>query len=389
VIKDEVNKGRKGSYFKRFLVIFQFAISIGLIISVIVVYRQMIFIKNVDLGFERENIILLQISEEIRDNWNSTKLNLERQSDIVSATISKRSPGSELGDAPGFTIKTKDELIEGGFTMPHNRVGFDFFKTYGIELVAGRSFDINHSTDSLEAFIINEAAVNQLGLPNAQAAIGLEATVPGRRGHIIGVVKNFNYESLRNDIIPLITYIKPDEANTITIKLSKGNFSEKIANVKSFFNQHFPSYSFDYRFLDEKIAALYQNEERLLSIFKYFAAITMVIAMIGLFGLSIFNAESRTKEIGIRKVNGASVVDIISLLSKTFTLWITLAFIIVSPITFMLMNKWLANFAYKAYIPWWVFLITLLFILIIAFIPIFYQTFKAAFKNPVKALRYE
>ncbi|MHA1989189.1 MAG: ABC transporter permease, partial [Promethearchaeota archaeon] len=182
VIKDKVTQGIKASYFKNILVIFQFAISIGLIISVIVVYRQMIFIKNANLGFERENIILLQISEEIRDNWNSTKLSLERQTDIVSATISKRSPGSELGDAPGFSIKTKDESIEGGFTMPHNRVGFDFFKTYGIELIAGRSFDIKHSTDSLEAFIINEAAVNQLGLSNPQAAIGLEATVPGRKG---------------------------------------------------------------------------------------------------------------------------------------------------------------------------------------------------------------
>jgi putative ABC transport system permease protein len=389
VIKNEITKGKKASLFRNILVIFQFAISIGLIISVIVVYRQMIFIKNADLGFKKENIILLPISDEIKDNWNSAKINLEKQTDVISATISKRSPGSELLDAPGFSIKTKDELIENEFTMPHNRVGFDFFKTYGIELVAGRAFDINYSTDSLEAFVINEAAVKRLGLTDPKTAVGLETTVSGRKGNIIGVVKNFNYESLRNEIIPIITYIRPGEANTITIKLSEGNVSQKIENVKNFFNQNFPSYSFDYRFLDEKISKLYQNEERLLSVFRYFASITILIAMIGLFGLSIFNAESRTKEIGIRKVNGASILDIISLLSKKFTLWIILAFVIASPVAYMFMNKWLGNFAFKVKIPWWAFLITLIIILVIAFFSIFYQTLKAAIKNPVESLRYE
>jgi putative ABC transport system permease protein len=389
VIKNELTKGKKASYFRNILVIFQFAISIGLIISVIVVYRQMIFIKNVDLGFKKENIILLPASDEIKGNWNSTKTNLEKQTDVISATISKRSPGSELLDAPGFSIKTKNELIENDFTMPHNRVGYDFFKTYGIELVAGRPFDINFSTDSLEAFIINEAAVKRLGITDPKAAIGLETTVPGRKGNIIGVAKNFNYESLRNEIIPIITYIRPQEANTITIKLSEGNISQKIANTKSFFNENFPSYSFDYRFLDEKILELYQNEERLLSIFRYFTSVTILIAMIGLFGLSIFNAESRTKEIGIRKVNGASILDIISLLVKKFTLWIILAFVIASPVAYMFMNKWLGNFAFKVKITWWTFLITLLMIIIIVFFSIFYQTIKAALKNPVEALRYE
>jgi len=389
VLKNEITKGKKASYFKNILVIFQFAISIGLIISVIIVFRQMVFIKSANLGFDRENILLLPCSEEIKNNWNTVKVNLEKETDILSCAISKRSPGSELLDSPGFTIRTENELFEGNFKMPHNRIGFDFFKTYGIEMVAGRAFDINYRMDSLESFIINESAVKQLGFQDPQAAIGLETSVPGRKGTIVGVVKNFNYESLRNDILPIISYIKPDEANTIAIKLAKGNIAGKIESVRNFFKKQFPNYSFDYDFLDDRIAALYQNEKRLQSIFQYFAVITILIAMIGLFGLSIFNAEGKTKEIGIRKVNGASILDIITLLSKKFSLWIIIAFVIVSPITYIFMNKWLANFAFKANIPWWTFLITLLIILIIAFISIFHQTIKAAIRNPIEALRYE
>jgi len=390
IIKNEISKGRKSSRFRNLLVIFQFTISIGLILCVLIVFRQMQFIKKVNLGFDRENIILLPTSDEIIYHWPNVKNALENMSQVTSTTLSKRTPGSELLDAPGFSITLKDEVINNTFQMPHNRVDFDFFKTYGINIIAGRTFSREYSTDSLEAFIINESAVRELGLSNPEEAINLPVTVyGGRKGKIIGVAEDFNYESLKKEVVPIITYIRPEEVNTLAIKLVSRSVSESITEIKQYFQKQFPGYSFEFTFIDERINALYQNEARMLTIFKYFSVVTIIIAMIGLLGLSIYNTENRIKEIGIRKVNGATLIDILFLLVKNLSLWISIAFIIVLPLAYVFLNKWLESFAYKTNMPWWIFMLTLVGILIISWLSVFYQSLKAALKNPVEVLRYE
>ncbi|MFC2126023.1 ABC transporter permease [Bacteroidota bacterium] len=389
VMRGEVSKGRKGALLRRILVVFQFTISISLIFSVMIVFHQMNFIQKTKLGYDKENVLILPANYQVINRWDAVRKDLESNSEITSACISKRTPGGELLDNPDFTIEVKGEVLERPFSMAHNRVDFGFFETFGMEMVAGRSFDNMIASDSLEAFVLNETAVQELGLQRPEEVLGLPIEAGNRKGNIIGVVKDFNYESLHKKIRPILTYIVPGQANTIAVKLAEGNLNERIDLVRSIMSKWYPGYAFDYTFLDENLNKLYINEARMYKLFQYFSLLAVLIAIIGLFGLSMFNIESKTKEIGIRKVNGASIRDIVVLLAKTFTIWVIFAFILGSPLTHIIMNKWLENFAYKISIPWWFYGVTLLSILFVAWFTISWQSIKAAVRNPVETLRYE
>jgi putative ABC transport system permease protein len=390
IIKNVISRGKKGNLLRNSLVIFQFAISIGLIISVLIVFRQLNYIRKADVGFERENIILIPTTDEIFKGWPVIKSRLQKLPFVSASTLSKRTPGSELLDAPGFTITLDSQVVDGSFLMPHNRVDFDFFETYDIPIIAGRTFSREFSTDSMQAFIINEAALRELGLKNPDEAIGLPVTVPGGiKGNIIGVTRDFNYESLKKQIIPVITYIIPRQANTMAIRITPGQTDKKIKSIRELFYDLIPDYSFNYTFLDDRINALYQNESRMLAIFKYFSMITILIAMFGLFGLSVYNTETRIKEIGIRKVNGATLKNILELLVRQFFYWIAVAYLIILPVSYLLSKKWLESFAYKTNIPWWIFGLTFIGVILVAMLTVSYQTLKAARKNPVEVLKYE
>jgi putative ABC transport system permease protein len=389
IMRGGVSKGSKGVLLRRILVIFQFTISISLIFSVMIVFHQMNFIQNTKLGYDKENILILPANNQVISRWNTIRMDLESNVEVITACISKRTPGGELLDNPDYKIEVNGEVLDRPFSMAHNRVDFGFFETFGMEMIAGRSFNQKIASDSIEAFILNETAVRELGLSQPEEAVGLPVEVWRRKGKVIGVVKDFNYESLHKRIRPILTYIDPNQANTIAIKLAQGNLHQRIGLVKSTMEKWCSGYAFDYTFLDDNLNKLYINEARMYKLFQYFSLIAVMIAVIGLFGLSMFNIESKTKEIGIRKVNGASVRDIVVLLARTFTIWIVGAFILGSPLSHLIMKKWLENFAYKITIPWWFYLTTLLIILAVAWSTISWQSIKAAIRNPVETLRYE
>jgi putative ABC transport system permease protein len=391
ILRGELSRGARGAMIRKALVVFQFAISAVLIICVAVVFKQMRFLQNADLGYQREDILMIPADNVVEANWWEIKQELLRNPNILAATTSKRAPTGRLLDAPGFAVEIDGELLQNPFGMPHNRVEHDFFKTYKIKIVAGRDFSREYPTDDQEAFILNETAVRRLGFENPEEAVGLPIYTrwPNRNGRIIGVAADFNYESMHNEIIPIITYIRLEEMNTVSLRLTGSNVQETIAYVQSIWNRFNPGYPISYTFLDERILALYRNEARMMEMFGYFSLLAIFIACLGLFGLASFTTEERTKEIGVRKVLGASISNIVILLSKEYSKWVLVANIIAWPVAYFAMKKWLNNFAYQASIGLTIFVLTALLTFLIALFTVSYQSVKAALGDPANALRYE
>lgn len=391
ILRGELTRGTKGANLRKGLVVFQFAISICLIISVSIVYRQMHFLRNVDLGFDRENIIMLPSDRTIVQRWTDIKQNLLSSPHIMEAALSKRAPTGRLNDAPGFWIEIAGEVQRNPFSMPHNRVSHGFFKTYNIELLAGRDFSLEHATDPSEAFIINETAVKRLGLISPQDAVGLRigTFAPRKEGYVVGVAADFNYESLHNEIRPIITYIRPIEANTVSVRIAPGRTREAITFAKEIWARYNPESPLQYDFLFDRIAALYRNEARMMQMFGYFSVLAIFISCLGLFGLASFTAVRRTKEIGVRKILGASLTNIVLLLSKDFTKWVLAANIIAWPIAYFAMDSWLKNFVYRISPNWIEFILAGILTFLIALLTVSFQSFKAAACDPVESLRYE
>jgi len=391
ILRGELTRGTKGANLRKALVVFQFAISICLIIAVSIVYRQMDFLRNVDLGFDRENIIMLPSDQAIQQKWADIRQNLLSSPHILEAALSKRAPTGRLNDAPGFWVEIDGEVRRNPFGMPHNRVSHGFFKTYNIKLLAGRDFSLEHATDPSEAFIINETAVRRMGLKDPQEAIGLRigTFAPQTEGYVIGVAADFNYESLHNEIKPIITYIRPGQANTVSVRIAPGRTQEAIAFAQEIWARYNPESPLQYDFLFDRIAALYRNETRMMQMFGYFSILAIFISCLGLFGLASFTAVRRTKEIGVRKILGASLTNIVLLLSRDFTKWVLVANIIAWPVAYFAMERWLKNFVYRISPNWTEFLLAGIIAFLIALLTVSFQSFKAAACDPVDSLRYE
>lgn len=390
ILRGEVTRGLKGQLLRKVLVIFQFTMTIALIISVMIVNQQMRFLRNTDLGYERENILMIPVSQEDITRWNELRDELLRNPKVLAAALSKRAPTGRLLDAPGFVIEINGQQRRNPFSMPHNRVSFEFFKTYGMTMVAGRDFSEEFPTDAQEAYILNGTAVRQLGIEDPKEIIDAPITVVGRKkGRVIGVVKDFNYESMRDDIKPIVTYVLPAQANTLSIRLAKGNIRDTIGTIEKVWTQFHPGYPLQYTFLNERLGELYRNEERMLQMFGYFSLLAIFIGCLGLFGLASFTAEQKTKEIGVRKVLGATAPNIIGLLSWEFIKWVVAANIIAWPVAFLFMNDWLKNFAYRTTVGIVPFILSAVLALFIALLTVSYQSIKAAVSDPVYALRYQ
>lgn len=391
ILRGELSRGTRGTIIRKALVVFQFAISAVLIICVSVVFKQMRFLQNADLGYQRENMVMIPADRTVRQSWRDIKQELLKNPRILAATTSKRAPSGRLLDAPGFRIEINGEVVDNPFSMPHNRAEHDFFKTYGMKIVAGRDFSREHPTDEDEAFIINETAVRRLGLNSPEEAIGmpLSTQAPNRSGRVIGVVADFNYESMHHEIIPMLTYIRLQEANTVALRITAGNTQETIAYVQSVWDKFNPGYSISYTFLDDRLSELYRNEVRMMQMFGYFSILAIFIACLGLFGLASFTTEQRTKEIGVRKVLGATLSNIVTLLSKEYSKWVLFANIIAWPVAYFGMKIWLRNFAYRVNIGLTIFILTALLTFLIALLTVSYQSVKAALGDPAQALRYE
>ncbi|MBA2330277.1 MAG: ABC transporter permease [Flavisolibacter sp.] len=377
------------------LVVVQFALSALLIISSIIVYRQTKLLNNKDLGFNKEQLVFFQTRGDVTTNLETFKSELLQSSSIVSVTSGYGLPGDQFaGESvilPG-SGEDKDQPTN-MFIGDH-----DYVKTLGLNLVAGRDFTKEMSTDIEEAFIINETAVKEFGFGTPENALGQpihwdkwipDSLNPVKKGRVIGVVQDFHYKSLHEKVTSSVIQIYPPVLFKVAVKLKTADVQKTIAFINETWNKFSPQYPLDYKFMDETYEQMYKSENKLSSILWIFTFMAIVVGCMGLFALAAFTAEQRTKEIGIRKILGASVLNIVGLLSKNFLTLVFIASLIAFPVAWWAMNNWLEDFPYRVSISWWVFGITAVVAVIIALLTISFQAIKVATANPVKSLRTE
>ncbi|UCH92698.1 MAG: ABC transporter permease, partial [Candidatus Aminicenantes bacterium] len=376
------------SSIKKGLVIFQFVISIFMIFSSIVIYMQMEFFRSKDLGFDKERLVAIRLYgnlyKEAVENANALKSELLGHSAISGA--------ARAGNIPGNRFSASDFIFKGlpGETARHNMrhlfVDEEFLETLNIDLVRGRSF--SGLSPGVRAFILNETAANLLNVENP---LGLDITsgISGNKGSILGVVRNFNYASLHNNIEPLIMEFSPGAATYLIVRMNNENIRETLEFIEKKVNEIAPGHLLIYTFIEDHFTRLYASEDRIGKIFNVFSLLALFISCLGLFGLSAHSAQQRIKEIGVRKVLGASSSNIVLLLSREFVIWVITANIFALPIAWFAMNKWLQNFAYRVNIGTAAFFISGILALLIALVTVSYRAIKVARANPVNSLRYE
>ena len=392
VLKGTLAGGFKRSYLRSSLVVFQFFISIVLIIATIVIYNQLGYIRNKKLGFNREQVILVKDAYVLDKKAETFKQEVLKYPEVVSGAKSGYLPvASSSRDSESLFPEGKienDKAVTSQFWTVDN----DYIKTFGMEIVDGRDFSKDLLTDS-DAVIINEAAVKLFGFTGNPIGRKItkirDLTKKETKDYmVIGVVKNFNYESLRQNIGALCMRMGPDN-NTISFRLKTGNIEQTISNIQRTWKSIAPNEPFTYSFLNEEFDNMYRSEQRSGKIFISFAVLAIFIACLGLFGLATYAAEQRIKEIGIRKVLGATVANIVAMLSGDFLKLVLIAALIAFPVAWWGMNKWLQDFAYRINIRWWIFLIAGISALLIAMLTVSFKAIKAAITNPVKNLRTE
>jgi putative ABC transport system permease protein len=390
VLKGLFKAGGGNISFRKVLVTTQFAISIILIISTVVMFRQMSYMQHISLGFDREHVITLPYVNALNDRYESFRTELLSSSYIKNAGRSSRIPTGRLLDAMGTRAMHGDTLAPVSAELKFVVADEDFINTYGVKMVAGRNFSREYGTDSA-SFLINESAAKALGYKTPQDAIGQNLGYGSRTGRLVGVFNDFHFESMHEKIVPLILFI-PNNANnygSISIKIAGNNIPAALSHIEKTWKRFLPETPYQYTFLDENFDRLYQSEQRQGTIFTIFASIAIFIACLGLFGLSAFTITQRIREIGIRKVLGANTSSIVRLLSLDFLKLVALAAIVAFPIAWYFMNQWLDDFAYRTNISWWIFLVAAMAALLVALITISFQAIKAALANPVKSLRTE
>ncbi|MEX6687056.1 ABC transporter permease [Danxiaibacter flavus] len=385
VLKGRFSTGTKGVTLRKSLVVFQFTISIVLIVSTIVVYKQLSYMRNRDLGFSKDQEMIINTNYD--KNKDAFKQSLASIPGVISSTYSSSVPGSDHTSAYSQVENKTGEMQKTNLNLYF--VDFNYIDQYKLKVVAGRAFSKEYPTDSTKAMVINESAARILGYATPQEAVGRKFDQWGRQGVIIGVLKNFNYKSLQQDIQPLTMRIEPGSFGTISIKIATANIKQTVKAIEKSWNHIIPNRPFEYNFLDEYLNQQYQAENKFGSLFFNFAILTIFISCLGLLGLASYSTIQRTKEIGVRKVLGASVSNIVGLLSMDFIKLVFIAFLIASPVGWYAMNKWLNDFAYRTNITWWVFVLAGIGSLLIVFITISFQAVKAAVENPVKSLRTE
>lgn len=384
VLKGAKSTSTKRSLLRRGLVILQFSISIILIISTTVVLNQLDFLRNKKLGFNKDHVVVVPITaNSFRQNAESVKKELMQNPNITNASITHSVPG---GNTAGDVIRMVKE--EGALTMTVRMIytDHDYIKTMGMEIVEGRDFSKDMSTDTSEAFIINESAVRtwQLDRP-----LDTQLEWGEKKGKVIGIVKDYQFQSLKDEINPLVIHIEPGNTIFFAIKVRPEGIPETLQFIETKWKEMDPAHPFEYYFMDESFDRLYRNEEKLSQIFGVFSSLAIFIAALGLFGLALFMVEQRTKEIGVRKILGASLSNIFVLISKEFVYLVLIANLVAWPFAYILMRKWLQNFSYRIEMGIWIFVLAGVIAFAIALITISFQAIKAALADPVKSLRYE
>jgi putative ABC transport system permease protein len=390
VLKTSLSTGSTKSPLRRILVVLQFSISIILIIGTIGVHQQLQFMKHRYLGFDKEQKLVIPFGGGIRidNNYKTIKDQYLQHSGILNASASSSVPGRDVSN---FAIKLVGEQDDKNQSMFHLYFDTDFISNYNIKIIGGRAFDAKMLTDEGKTCLINRAALKAFGWRSPQQAPGkvLNTGYGARDLRIIGVTENFHYRGLQFQVEPLVMEWNPRMLTTMTLTVNTNNLGETLAFAEKTWKSLFPGHPFEYYFLDEDFNKQYLAEERTGALFGVFTILGQFIACLGLLGLAAFTTQQRTKEIGVRKVLGASIPGITFLVSKEFLKWVILANIIAWPAAYIAVNKWLSSFAYRAPIGIWSFIVSALLALLVAIVTVSYQSIRAAAANPMEALRYE
>ncbi len=380
-LKGRLKSERSGILIRRMFIVTQFSLSIIIISSTIIISKQMEFIQKKNLGFAKENLLYT-----FTPGFNNDAIRNEllKNPKIISVGASGFQINNIVWDKKiiDWSGRSSDEEV----SINILEVGYHFLETYKMHMAEGRYYSTEYTTDKTDAIIVNEAAVQAMYM---RAPIGKTMNLFGKSQTIIGIVKNFNFETLHSKIEPIAMVLYPKQLRCLAIRLKSGNIPETINYVKNVLAKSYPNYVFEYHFLDQKIGELYKAEDQRAELFDTFSFISIFISCLGLFGLASFTAERKTKEIGIRKVLGASANGIVGLLAGEFVKLVLFANIIAWPIAYYFMNKWLQNFAYRINLSWWIFILSGGIALIIALVTVSFQAIKAATANPVESLKYE
>lgn len=378
------------------LVVTQFSLSVLLIISAIVVFNQVNYLHTKDLGFNKEQIIFFPMrGDSMQKKVDAFKDQLLQSPGVSSVSIGYGFPGDAVAGDEIIVSRNGQHITQSATQL---MVDYDYIKTLGLNLVAGRDFSKAMGTDKDHAWIINETAVKQLGFHTPEKAIGQTlywhpwgASNPDslKVGQVIGVVRDFNYKSLYDKMETAILQIFPDAAWKVAVKMKAVDVDNTIQAVTNVWNRFTPDYPIEYKFLDDNFEQMYLAEDKLKSLLWIFTSIAVFVGCLGLFGLAAYSAERRTKEVGIRKVLGASVSGVVMLLSKDFIKLVIISLLIASPLAYYLMHRWLEDFAYRINIGWWVFAVAAITAIGIAFITVGSQAIRSATTNPVRSLRME
>ena len=384
-LKGRFSSGTRGLFLRRSLVVFQFTVSIVLIIGTVVVYSQLNYMRNQDLGFSKDQFLV--VDEQNDTHKVALRQEIAALPNVQSTSFSGSVPGQGTWSAYSKIENARGEMQAADMDLTY--VDFGYLEQYKMRLLAGRFFDKNIATDTMQAMIINEAALKLFGYATPQAAIGRRFDQWGKKGMIIGVIKNYNFVGLQQEIQPLSICLDFNDCNFLSAKVGTHDLPGTIAAIKAKWDQLTTDRPFHYFFLDEAFDQQYRAEERFGRLFINFAVLAVLISCLGLLGLASYTTLQRTKEVGVRRVLGASVAGIVRLLSVDFLRLVGIAFLIAIPIAWFFMNKWLQDFAYKAALSWWIFAGAGFAAVAIAFATISWQAIKAAVANPVKSLRSE
>jgi len=373
--------------FRRVLVILQFSIAIMMIICTCMVYRQLTYIQNHNLGINTDQVLYFPILGNMGQKYPLLKEELSKYPGVKEVSYTKSLP-TYTGNGT-YGVRWEGRQDDAKLYMNVNRVSYDYIPTFGIELVEGRNFSMDHPADSL-SYILNEAAIRKMQIDDP---IGKRFSLWGMEGIILGVMKDYNFKSLHKEIGPICLYVSYPSSDRMEgyflIKLEGRNMTKTINNIERTWNKLYPVLPFDYNFVEEEYADLYQSESRMRSLFAIFAALSIFLSCMGLYGLSSFMAESRTREIGIRKAMGARSWQIVTLFSWDAMKWVLISNVIAWPIAWFYMNHWLKDFAYKARISPWIFLLSGFIVLLISLITLSFQAQKAARINPATTIKQE
>jgi putative ABC transport system permease protein len=384
VLKGSLKFGRGATFFRQGLVVFQFALSFILIVGMIVIYRQMDYIQTKNLGYDRDNLVYIPIEGALIKKYNVFKDEAGKIPGISGISKMRNSPTVIEHHTGNITWPGKDPNVTVSFA--DGVVGYDFVKTMRLQLKEGRDFSNDFGTDST-AFILNETAVKRIGYKDP---VGQSVTWGNRSGKIIGVIKDFHFNSMHEAIGPLIVRLDENWTwGTILIRTKTGKTKEAIAGLEKLCKGLNPNFPFTYQFSDQEFTKLYKSEQIVSKLANYFAFLAILISCLGLFGMATFTAAQRTKEIGVRKVLGASVPNIVALFSGNFLKLVAIAILVAFPVAWLAMKQWLLNFTYRIDMEWWVFVMAGAITICIALITVSYQSIKAAIANPVKSLRTE